>query len=120
MTIGAMAQRTGLTESKLRYYEKKGLLQVARDGGGRRDYDEGDVEWVAFICRLKETGMLLRDIRRYAELRARGRSTMAERLAMLEVHRAYVQEQQEKWMEHLNRLEDKIAFYRAETARLET
>ena len=56
MTIGAMAQRTGLTESKLRYYEKKGLLQVARDGGGRRDYDEGDVEWVAFICRLKETG----------------------------------------------------------------
>ena len=113
MTIGAMAQRTGLTESKLRYYEKKGLLQVARDGGGRRDYDEGDVEWVAFICRLKETGMLLRDIRRYAELRARGRSTMAERLA-------YVQEQQEKWMEHLNRLEDKIAFYRAETARLET
>ena len=39
---------------------------------------------------------------------------------MLEVHRAYVQEQQEKWMEHLNRLEDKIAFYRAETARLET
>ena len=67
MTIGAMARRTGLTESTLRYYEKKGLIHVARDGGGRRDYDEGDVAWIAFLCRLKETGMLLRDIRRYAE-----------------------------------------------------
>ena len=51
MTIGEMARRTGLTESKLRYYEKKGLIHVARDGGGRRSYDEGDVEWVAFLDR---------------------------------------------------------------------
>lgn len=120
MTIGEMARRTGLTESTLRYYEKKGLIRVARDGGGRRDYDEGDVAWAAFLCRLKDTGMLLRDIRRYAELRYRGRSTMPERLAMLEAHRAYVREQQEKWAEHLNRLEDKITFYRAEIFRPET
>lgn len=114
MTIGAMAQRTGLTESTLRYYEKKGLIHVARDGGGRRAYDEGDVEWIAFICRLKETGMLLRDIRRYADLRDQGRATMPERLAMLEEHREYVQEQQKRWARHLKRLEDKIAFYQAE------
>lgn len=120
MTIGEMARRTGLTESTLRYYEKKGLIRVARDGGGRRDYNEGDVEWIAFLCRLKETGMLLRDIRRYAELRYQGRSTMPDRLAMLEVHRAYVREQQEKWTEHLKRLEDKITFYRAEISRPET
>ena len=44
MTIGAMAQRTGLSESTLRYYEKKGLIYVARDQGGRRSYDERDVE----------------------------------------------------------------------------
>lgn len=113
MTIGAMARRTGLTESTLRYYEKKGLIHVARDGGGRRTYDERDVEWIAFICRLKETGMLLRDIRRYADLRDQGRATMPERLAMLEEHREYVQEQQKRWARHLKRLEDKIAFYQA-------
>ena len=50
----------------------------------------------AFICRLKETGMLLRDIRRYADLRDRGRATMPERLAMLEEHREYVLEQQRR------------------------
>lgn len=119
MTIGEMARRTGLTESKLRYYEKKGLIHVARDGGGRRSYDEGDVEWVAFLCRLKETGMLLRDIRRYAQLRDRGRSTMPERLAMLETHRGYVAEQQRKWVGHLKKLEDKITFYQAEISHSE-
>lgn len=117
MTIGAMARRTGLTESTLRYYEKKGLIHVARDGGGRRAYDEGDVEWIAFICRLKETGMLLRDIRRYANLRDQGRATMPERLAMLEGHREYVQEQQRRWARHLEKLEGKIAFYRTEISR---
>lgn len=120
MTIGAMARRTGLTESTLRYYEKKGLIHVARDGGGRRAYDEGDVEWIAFICRLKETGMLLRDIQRYSELRDQGRSTMPERLAMLEAHRAYVREQQEKWAGHLDKLENKITFYMAEISRSAT
>ena len=114
MTIGAMAQRTGLSESTLRYYEKKGLIYVARDQGGRRSYDERDVEWIGFICRLKETGMILRDIRHYAELRYQGRSTMPERLAMLELHRVYVLEQQEKWAGHLKKLEDKIIFYQAE------
>ena len=116
MTIGAMAQRTGLSESTLRYYEKKKLIRVARDGGGRRTYDEGDVEWIAFICRLKETGMLLRNIRRYADLRDQGRSTMPERLAMLEEHREYVLEQQKRWARHLEKLEGKIAFYRAEAS----
>lgn len=111
MTIGEMARRTGLPESTLRYYEKKGLLRPARDRSGRRDYDERDVEWVGFIRRLKETGMLLRDIRRYARLREQGRTTMPERLAMLEAHREYVLEQQRRWDEHLERLEGKIAFY---------
>lgn len=112
-----MTRRTGLTESTLRYYEKKGLIHVARDGGGRRTYDERDVEWIAFICRLKETGMLLRDIRRYANLRDRGRTTMPERLAMLEEHKECVQEQQKRWARHLEKLEDKIAFYRTEISR---
>lgn len=118
MTIGEMARKTGLTESALRYYEKKGLICVPRDKGGRRDYDERDAEWVGFICRLKETGMLLRDIRRYAELRYQGPPTMPERLAMLEEHRAYVLEQQKKWAEHLDKLEKKIAFYQDEIFRL--
>lgn len=37
---------------------------------------------------------------------------MPERLQMLEKHREYVLEQQKKWAEYLDNLDDKIAFYR--------
>lgn len=111
MTIGEIAAKTNLTESALRYYEKKGLVRVARDQGGRRDYAEGDVEWIRFIQRLKETGMQLADIRRYSELRYQGGSTMPERMEMLQRHREYVAAQQRKWQEYMQNLNDKIAFY---------
>ncbi|MDE6620573.1 MAG: MerR family transcriptional regulator [Lachnospiraceae bacterium] len=96
MTIGEVAKKTNLPESTLRYYEKKGLIRVARDSGGRRDYEESDIEWIKFIQRLKETGMLLADIRQYSELRYQGRGTMPKRLEILQRHREYVLEQQKK------------------------
>lgn len=111
MTIGEIAEKTNLTESTLRYYEKKELLRVARDKNGRRDYEESDIEWIKFIQRLKETGMLLKDIQRYSKLRYEGNHTMPERLKMLEEHRQYVLEQKRKWEEYLKKLEDKITFY---------
>lgn len=112
MTIGEIAEKTNLPESTLRYYEKKGLIRVARNNGGRREYEESDIEWIRFIRRLKETGMLLRDIQKYSELRYCGKSTMPERLEILEVHREYVLEQQIKWNEYLQNLDDKIEFYK--------
>ncbi|MCI9579327.1 MAG: MerR family transcriptional regulator [Oscillibacter sp.] len=111
MTIGEASRRTGLPESTLRYYEKRGLLRAARDGGGRRDYGEEDVAWIQFLRRLKETGMPLGDIRRYADLRASGDASLAERLEMLRVHREYVLEQRRRWEGFLNKLEAKIALY---------
>ncbi len=111
MLIGEISEAAGLPESTLRYYEKKGLIRVSRDEGGRRSYQESDIEWIRFIRRLKETGTRLRDTRRYAELRYAGTCTMPERLDMLRAHRAYVLEQQEKWDEYLRNLEDKIRFY---------
>lgn len=111
MTIGEIAKKTDLPESTLRYYEKKGLVKVARDSGGRRNYEESDIEWIKFIRRLKETGMLLKDIKQYSQLRYRGKSTMQERLDILQEHREYVLEQQTKWKEYLSNLDDKIIFY---------
>ena len=36
----------------------------------------------SFLCKLKATGMLLRDIKRYAQLRYNGDGTIAERLEL--------------------------------------
>ena len=111
MTIGEISEKTGLPESTLRYYEMKGLLRVARDGGGRRDYGEGDIAWIQFLLRLKETGMPLREIRRYSELRYAGDATLPQRLEMLRAHREYALDQRRRWDESLHHLDEKIALY---------
>ena len=111
MKIGEIANKTNLPASTLRYYEKKGLLKVDRDKNGRRYYKESDIEWIKFIRRLKETGMLIKDIQHYSELRYVGSITIPERLQILQLHRNYVLEQQLKWTEYLQNLDDKIEFY---------
>lgn len=42
--------------------------------------------------------MLLKDIKKYSELRYEGNKTMPERLSMLEKHRLYVLEEQKNRM----------------------
>lgn len=111
MTIGEIARATNISEYTLRYYEKKGLIKVKRDNVGRRCYEESDIEWIKFIQRLKDTGMLLKDIEKYSQLRYEGKTTMPERLTMLLEHRKYILEQQQKWADYLDNLDKKITFY---------
>jgi|TARA_R100000049_G_C1955804_1_gene110309 DNA-binding transcriptional MerR regulator len=116
LSIQQFALRTGLSADTLRYYEKIGLLRhVARDASGFRVYGPRDLEWVGFILRLKDTGMALDDIIRYADLRERGESTLAARQALLEVHAAKLQDRLERDREHLTALQAKIELYRQQT-----
>lgn len=110
MTIGEISKATNISEYTLRYYEKKGLIRVKRDSVGRRIYEESDIEWVKFIQRLKDTGMLLKDIKKYSNLRYGGDVTMPERLSMLKKHRKYVLEQQ-KSGKSIKNLDNKITYY---------
>nr|WP_300823379.1 MerR family transcriptional regulator [uncultured Schaedlerella sp.] len=111
MLISKFSKAAGISAYTLRYYEKKGLIRVNRDSAGRRDYSEDDIEWARFIKRLKDTGMLLRDIRHYSDLRYEGDSTMKERMALLLRHREAVVEQQKKWDGYLKNLDEKIHIY---------
>jgi len=112
MIISEMARLTDISEHTLRYYEKKELICVSRDDRGRRCYDENEIEWIRFIQRLKETGMLLRDIKKYSDLRALGNETILERMEMLEKHRVFVLEEQDKWARNLDNLDRKIELYK--------
>lgn len=113
MTIGEFSAITGISAYTLRYYEKKGLLRVSRDYAKRRNYSREDIEWVKFIKRLKDTGMLLRDIKHYSDLRYQGDSTREERLELLVKHRRSVLEEQSKWDEYLRNLDEKISIYQS-------
>jgi len=117
LSIGQFAARCGLSADTLRYYEKIGLLRhVARDASGFRVYGPRDLQWIGFILRLKDTGMALDDIIRYAELRECGDTTLAARQALLEQHAARLHERIQRDHQHLDALQAKIALYRQQTS----
>lgn len=63
LAIGDVAARFGLPTNVLRHWESVGLLDPARDGGGRRRYTDDDIVRVAVIVRSKAAGMALDQIR---------------------------------------------------------
>lgn len=110
-TIGDFAKQVELSAYTLRYYEKLSLLTPSRSGNGRRCYSEQDLHWMAFIKRLKETGMSLKEIQHYAQLRAQGNTTLTARKAMLELHKKSIIEHLHTWQNHLDNLNAKIDYY---------
>lgn len=111
MKIARFAERTQLSPYTLRYYETLGLLRIARDTSGHRQFNEKDIEWVKFITRLKETGMPLAQICVYAALREKGAVTLSQRRQMLAEHQAVLQAHIAQAQAHLQALDNKIAFY---------
>lgn len=111
MRIGAFARRIGLSAHTLRYYERIGLLPRAPRDGGRRDYDASALPWIDFLGRLRATGMPIRDMLRYAEWRAAGADTLAERRDLLVRHRARVCARVAELQAALSVLDAKIAAY---------
>jgi len=113
-SIGDFSAITGISIYTLRYYEKESLITPAREENGRRSYAESDVAWIQFIKRLKDTGMPIKEIQKYARLRAKGDTTMVDRMEMLARHRAALKEELAKLAEHLSNLDDKIGYYQTE------
>ena len=113
-SIGEFSRLTNLGIHTLRYYEHENLIMPKRNSSNRRCYSDKDLAWIYFIKRLKDTGMPIKEIQRYAELRAEGDLTLNERLEMLTVHREYLNEQIKVLQEHMAKLDDKIDFYRHE------
>jgi DNA-binding transcriptional MerR regulator len=112
LKIGEFSMAAGISIDTLRYYEKEQLIKVERDASGRRNYKQEDIAWMAFIKRLKETGMPIKQIRVYASLRYQGDSTMPERLALLEEHRMAILDEIARWEASLRCVEEKIGIYK--------
>ena len=119
-SIGEFSRLTNLSVHTLRYYEHENLITPRRNSSNRRCYSDKDLAWIYFIKRLKDTGMPIKEIQRYAKLRAEGDLTLNERMEMLAVHRESLNEQIKVLQEHMAKLDDKIEFYRQEIERKST
>ncbi len=62
LAIGALAQRTGLAVSAIRYYEAQGLISSQRSTGNQRRYMRSDIRRLSFILIAQRLGLALNEI----------------------------------------------------------
>jgi DNA-binding transcriptional MerR regulator len=118
LSIAEAAGRTGVSVHTLRYYERAGLVitPVGRTNGGRRRYQQIDLDWITICTKLRATGMPIKAIRRYAQLVSAGHGNEPERLALMEAHRADVVAKLAELQENLKLIDHKIDVYRGRLA----
>lgn len=119
LSIGQVSGRTGLSVHALRFYEREGLLAtpVYRDSGGRRVYSEWDLEWLELCIKLRESGMPLVAIRRYAELVREGEGNEKDRLGLLREHQDRIEAQVTALHACLEVISFKVRLYEERLAR---
>ncbi|GAB0104970.1 MerR family transcriptional regulator [Nocardia sp. JMUB6875] len=111
-SIGEVSERCGLTRDTLRWYERIGLMDyVGRDHSGQRRFSDRDLDWLAFIGKLRRTGMSVADMVKYAELVRAGEHTYPQRLEMFRRTREEVLAQIEELRSTLVVLDYKIELY---------
>ena len=66
--ISVAAELAGVHPQTLRIYERKGLVDPARTGGGSRRYSERDIARLRRIQELTNAGLNLEGVRRVMEL----------------------------------------------------
>jgi DNA-binding transcriptional MerR regulator len=111
VTIAQLSDLTGVSKHTLRYYERMGLVPlVNRDrSSGHRRYTPDHARWIAFLRNLRQAGMPIREIRKYARLVARGPTSWPERERLLAEHRARVDETITLLRTHRRLLDQKLA-----------
>lgn len=63
LTIGELAERTGMSPSALRFYEAEGLISADRTEGGQRRFVRSTIRRVSFIGAAQQVGLTLEEIR---------------------------------------------------------
>lgn len=57
ISIGDLAQRTGVSVSAIRFYEGRGLIEARRTAGGQRRFLRSDIRRISFIRIAQQVGL---------------------------------------------------------------
>jgi DNA-binding transcriptional MerR regulator len=115
LSPGQAAEQSGFSLDTLRYYERIGLLNgISRAPSGHRRFGDDDLEWLGVLRCLRDTGMPIARMRRYAELAREGDPTLAERLRLLTEHDRQVSERVAVLQAQRQHLQEKIDWYRSQ------
>lgn len=110
--IGELAARSGRSAYSIRWYDAQGLIPgVLRDPAGQRRFTRRHVQWLAFLDRLRGTGMSIAQIRAYTRLVQQGPQNVVAQRALLAAHRERVSTTIAAWQDALALIDAKMAFY---------
>lgn len=62
LSVGAVAERTGLAVSAIHFYERRGLIRSLRTAGNQRRYDRSVLRRLALIQVAQELGIPLAEV----------------------------------------------------------
>ncbi|WP_024876064.1 redox-sensitive transcriptional activator SoxR [Saccharomonospora piscinae] len=62
LTIGQVAQRSGVPHTALRFYEDRGLISAERSAGNQRRYARSVLRRIAFIRAAQRVGLTLEQV----------------------------------------------------------
>jgi DNA-binding transcriptional MerR regulator len=117
LSIGEVAEQTGLSVHALRWFEREELfLRPIPRVHGRRVFDQSDVSWLNLCNRFRASGMPIADIRRYVALVRAGAGNEGERFALLEAHEQRVRAHIAELQESLTIINGKVDVYRRHLA----
>ncbi len=93
LTIGAVAERTGMAVSAIRFYEEQGLVEAIRAKSGHRRFRRSTIRRLSFIRVCQTLGYTLGEIRDQLDHLPEGRTpTEADWSAMAEGFRGEIDE----------------------------
>ena len=105
LTIGQLAERSGVATSALRYYETQGLIRSERTAGNQRRYARATLRRVAFIRSAQRVGLTLEEIAEALSTLPEGRTpTKSDWSRLSHSWRPRIDAQ----IERLERLRDKL------------
>lgn len=99
--ISVAAELAGVHPQTLRIYERKGLLDPARTGGGSRRYSDHDIEQLRRIQDLTAAGLNLEGVKRVLALEAEVERLSAEVAAARQAAREAVEQTHRKYRRDL-------------------
>jgi MerR family transcriptional regulator, redox-sensitive transcriptional activator SoxR len=105
LTIGQLAERSGVATSAIRFYEARGLLNATRTTGNQRRYEQAALRRLAFIRTAQRIGLSLEEVGEALALLPEGRTpTKADWARLSRAWRSRLDEQ----IERIERLRDKL------------
>ncbi|KDN84628.1 MerR family transcriptional regulator [Kitasatospora cheerisanensis] len=84
MTIGQLAERTGVPASAIRFWERHGLLPAPERQGGQRRYPPQAADRIVLLRKFQQAGLSLAEVREFQQDQPRRHAMIRAKVAEIE------------------------------------